>query len=168
MRKSRSEPKDKSSYSLPEIKVRMEAYCAYRDRCTSEVVKKLQEYVLTEKQSAEIIDELRESKFLDDVRFAHSFVSGKFRFNQWGRIRIRMELRLRKISDSLIVEAIQSIDLDAYAETLNNLAQRKYRETERETDLWKRKAKVIRFLSSRGFEQDLIMDAVEQVFNSSR
>jgi regulatory protein len=146
----------------------MEAYCAYRDRCTSEVIKKLQEYVLTEKQSVDIISELRESKFLDDIRFAHSFVSGKFRFNQWGRIRIRMELRLRKISDTLILEAIQSIDLDAYEETLNNLAQRKYRETEREMDQWKRKAKVIRFLSSRGFEQDLIMDAVEQVFNSSQ
>jgi regulatory protein len=79
-----------------------------------------------------------------------------------------MELRMRKISDTLISQSIQSIDLDAYAETLSNLAQRKYRETERETDLWKRKAKVIRFLSSRGFEQDLIMDAVEHVFNSSR
>jgi regulatory protein len=168
MRKSRSEPKDKSSYTLPEIKVRMEAYCAYRDRCSSEVVKKLHEFALTDSQSKEIIDELMKSKFLDDVRFAQSFVSGKFRFNQWGRIRIRMELRLRKISDALIIEAIQSIDLEAYEKTLNNLAQRKYNETERETDLWKRKAKVIRFLSSRGFEQDLIMDAVEQVFTSSR
>ena len=146
----------------------MEAYCAYRDRCTSEVDKKLREYTLTDLQFAEIVDELRASKFLDDVRFAHSFVSGKFRFNQWGRIRIRMELRLRKINDALIKDAIQSIDLDAYAETIASLAERKYRETERESDVWKRKAKVIRFLSSRGFEQDLIMDAVESVFNSSR
>ena len=146
----------------------MEAYCSYRDRCTSEVEKKLREYALTDIQSAEIVEELRTSKFLDDVRFAHSFVSGKFRFNQWGRIRIRMELRLRKISDALIKDAIQSMDLDAYAETIASLAERKYRETERESDVWKRKAKVIRFLSSRGFEQDLIMDAVESVFNSSR
>lgn len=153
---------------MPEIKVRMEAYCAYRDRCTSEVEKKLREYSLTDMQAAEIVEELRTLKFLDDVRFAHSFVSGKFRFNQWGRIRIRMELRLRKINDSLIKTAIQSIDLDEYAQTVHALVERKHRETEREKDLWKRKAKVIRFLSSRGFEQDLIMDAVESVFNSSQ
>jgi regulatory protein len=60
------------------------------------------------------------------------------------------------------------MDLDAYAATITSLAERKYRETERESDVWKRKAKVIRFLSSRGFEQDLIMDAVESVFNSPR
>jgi regulatory protein len=168
MRKSRSEPKDKSTFTVPEIKVRMEAYCAYRERCTSEVEKKLREYTLTEAQSADIIEVLRSSKFLDDVRFAHSFVSGKFRFNQWGRIRIRMELRLRKISDALIKDALQSIELDEYAETITSLAERKYKETERESDVWKRKAKVIRFLSSRGFEQDLIMDAVEAAFNSSR
>jgi regulatory protein len=168
MRKSRSEPKDKSTFTVPEIKLRMEAYCAYRDRCTSEVEKKLREYTLTDIQSAAIVEELRTRKFLDDVRFAHSFVSGKFRFNQWGRIRIRMELRLRKISDTLIKDAIQSMDLDAYAETITSLVERKYRETERESDVWKRKAKVIRFLSSRGFEQDLIMDAVESVFNSPR
>ena len=168
MRKSRSEPKDKSTFTVPEIKVRMEAYCAYRDRCTSEVEAKLREYVVTDVQSSEIIDYLRSSQFLDDVRFAHSFVSGKFRFNQWGRIRIRMELRLRKISDELIKDAIQSIDLDAYGQTIIALAERKFRETERETDVWKRKAKIIRFLSSRGFEQDLIMDALNSLFNSLR
>lgn len=67
MRKSRSEPKDKSTFTVPEIKVRMEAYCAYRDRCTSEVEAKLREYVVTDVQSAEIIDYLRNSQFLDDI-----------------------------------------------------------------------------------------------------
>jgi regulatory protein len=167
MRKSRSEPKDKSTFTFPEIMVRMEAYCAYRDRCTSEVEKKMLEYVLTEKQSDELLKHLRSSQFLDDVRFAHSFVSGKFRFNQWGRIRIRMELRMRKINEELIKNAILSMDLDAYAQTITSLAARKFRETEREKDVWKRKAKIIRFLSSRGFEQDLIMDAVATLFNSS-
>jgi regulatory protein len=57
--------------------------------------------------------------------------------------------------------------LDAYAQTITTLAARKFRETEREKDVWKRKAKIIRFLSSRGFEQDLIMDAVATLFNSS-
>jgi regulatory protein len=77
-----------------------------------------------------------------------------------------MELRLRKINDELIKNAIQSIDLDAYGQTIIALAERKFRETEREKDVWKRKAKIIRFLSSRGFEQDLIMDAVHSLFNS--
>ena len=56
---------------------------------------------------------------------------------------------------------MQEIDDKAYFETLRQVLQKK-NEQEKETNPYKRKAKLTRYLVSRGYEYDLIRDALEE------
>ncbi len=149
--------------SFEAIKLKLEAYCAYQDRCTFEIQQKLSEFSLTEEQNHKIIEELRSSRFLDDERFVESFCSGKFRIKKWGRLKIRQALRQKKLSDAQINRGMsEAIDPDKYWLTLEELSERKWEECSNEKDFFKRKIKLIRFLAQRGFEQDLIYAALEK------
>lgn len=150
--------------SFEAVLLKLEAYCAYQDRCSFEVNQKLGEFSLSPEDNHKIIHHLITKRFLDDKRFAESFCSGKFKIKKWGRLKIKQSLRLKKLTEEQIQYGMhEAIDADKYWDTLVDLAQRKWNETEREKDVFKRKAKVIRFLAQRGFEQDLIFAALDNM-----
>jgi len=109
-----------------------------------------------------LIGELMQFNFLNEERYARSFARGKFRIKKWGRMKIRMELKKRDIYFKCIDFAMEEIDDKAYFETLKQVLQKK-NELEKEKDSYKRKAKLTRYLVSRGFEYDLIRDALEEL-----
>lgn len=153
-------------YPPHEALVRLEAYCAYQDRCTDEILKKTSSWGLTSDEGQELLKDLIDKGFVDEVRFVDSFVSGKFRYKKWGRIKIHYELKKKRIPENLIKKSISAIDPDLYYETLRILGERKWEETKGK-DLWDKKAKVMRFLASKGYESDLINDVMQEISGSS-
>ena len=71
---------------------------------------------------------LIESGILNEEKFARSFSRGKFRMKQWGREKIKQQLKLRKISDYCIKKGLSEIDPEEYENTLNKLASKKAEE----------------------------------------
>lgn len=153
-------------YSFLEAKAKIEAYCAYQERCQYEVGLKLFAWGITGEQQDQLISDLISNRFLDEERFAEAFVSGKFRIKRWGRIKIRQHLKQKHISEYSIKKGMASIDLDDYYASILYLAERKSADLQSENDLWQKKAKIIRFLASKGYEQDLIYDAVNEFVKS--
>ncbi len=94
--------------ALPKIK----QFCAYQERCHSEVKDKLYGYGLSKNDVEELLSKLVEDNFLNEERFAIAFAGGKFRIKQWGRIKIRYELRQKQVSDYCVKKALASIDDD--------------------------------------------------------
>ena len=121
-----------------------------------------------EKDSDALISDLISNRFLDEERFASAFVSGKFRIKKWGVIKIKSHLSQKRISNYSIQKALKEIDRDEYWETLLSLAIKKQKELVKEKDLWQKKVKVMRFLQSKGYESDLIQDAVITVFSTEK
>lgn len=152
-------------YSLLEAKARLEALCAYQERCSFELIKKMNQWGIDLEDQDRLLAELISSNFLNEERFAEAFVSGKVRIKRWGRVKIRIELKQKMISNYSIDKALNGINLDEYWENLKHLAQRKW-DLSSESDAFKRKVKVYRFLNSKGYEADLIRDAVEEVRKS--
>lgn len=144
------------------IKTKIARYCAWRDRCTTEVEKKLHELGTAPEQIPHLIEWLEDEKYLDETRFAASYVRGKFSTNQWGRIRIVAELRSRNISESIIRDALKSIQHKDYFATLHRLAENKYK-TVKSEDVQVKKQKTLAYLSSKGFENDLIWDVLKTI-----
>lgn len=108
---------------------------------------------------------LQEAGFLDETRFSESYVSGKFRIKKWGKRKIYAGLRAKGVSSELIVGVLKEIDQDLYTETLVSLASKKLEELSLKKDSpWESKIKLTRFLLQRGYENDLVADAVDQVF----
>lgn len=140
----------------------MEQFCAYRDRCTSEVERRLRDFELPPEQQELILADLKELGYLDDARFAVAFVRGKFRIKKWGRLKIRAALQALRIPAEFIRQALAQIEEQEYQGVLMELAEKKYRTLGGATD-WKRQQQLVRYLLQRGFESDLVLDQVKSL-----
>ncbi|WP_298740242.1 regulatory protein RecX [uncultured Chitinophaga sp.] len=150
----------------PSILQKLRHYCAYQERCHSEVAAKCRELGLRGDAADAAIADLIADNFLNEERFAKAFAGGKFRLKQWGRRKITIELQQRQVSPYCIKKALQEIDDADYRETLHKLAGKKYASLEGEHPL-KRKQKTIQHLIQKGFETDLILAVVEGIANDA-
>ncbi|HLW29553.1 MAG TPA: regulatory protein RecX [Brumimicrobium sp.] len=148
-------------YSFLEAKQKIEAWCAYQDRCHSEVYKKLRDYGLDDEDTNALISHLIEYQFLNEQRFADSFVSGKYRIKKWGKNKIIAHLKQKHVPTRCIDDAIKTIDKEEYLNHLKTLAKRKWLEKSGTT--FEIKIKVQRYLVNKGYEYDLIYNALEDI-----
>src|SRR5882762_609956 len=85
-------------------------YCAYQERCHSEVKEKLYSFGLWKQEVETILSQLIEEGYLNEERFAIQFAGGKFRMKQWGRVKIKYELKQRQVSEYCVKKALKEID----------------------------------------------------------
>ena len=148
--------------SKEEALAKMQRYCAYQERCHEEVRSKLLNMGVYSDWREEIIVQLIEENFLNEERFARSFARGKFRIKQWGRNRIRQELKKRKISDYCVRKAMEEIEEADYRSTLETALVKKNISLYEE-DAYQRKAKLARYAVSRGFESELAWQLINDM-----
>ncbi|MEI8116252.1 MAG: regulatory protein RecX [Flavobacteriia bacterium] len=143
------------AFSKEQIIFKLEAFCAYQERCTQEVRTKLERLGADESLSIEVIKYLKDHRFLDDKRFVEAYVQGKLRIKKWGRQKIKAALYQKRIDAKLIQEGIYAfISDDEYQQVIESLIERKKRELSTEKNPQIKKQKLMRFLLSRGFQYD--------------
>ena len=125
------------------------AYCAAAEHCRSEVQTKLLQWGASAGQADDILDQLEDQGFISESRYCAAFVNDKIRFQGWGKEKIRMALKQKRLPVSLIEEAINAFPQDEYEERLQAIIACKAA-TLSDTDSYLRKAKLARFLASRG------------------
>jgi regulatory protein len=146
--------------ALPKI----ENFCAYQERCHQEVSMKLKSYGLNQAEQDQILFKLIQSDFINEERFTMAFVGGKFRQKKWGKTKILMELKKRKISDYCIKKAMLEIKDNNYIDTIETLAI-KYFKTIKKGQLYIKQQKTIKYLMSKGYEYDLCQEIVKKLEN---
>jgi len=127
-----------------------------------EVSMKLKSWGLIQEAIDILIIELIQFNFLNEERYARCFARGKFRIKKWGKLKIRMALKKRDVNFKCIDLAMLEIDDKTYLITLKELLQKK-NDNLKETNSYKRKMKLIRYLVNRGYEYDLIHDALVEL-----
>ena len=150
------------TYDLHTAREKIQSYCAYQERCHMEVSMKLKSWGLIQEAIDLLIIELVQFNFLNEERYARSFARGKFRIKKWGKLKIRMALKKRDVYFKYIDVAMLEIDDKTYLITLKELLQKK-NDILKETNSYKRKMKLIRYLVNRGYEYDLIHDALVEL-----
>lgn len=150
--------KNQKSYTVEEALERMQAYCAYQERCHTEVEQKLREMRMIPQACEVIISKLISDNFLNETRFAQSFARGRFRIKHWGKHRITNELKQRKISEYNIRIALKEIEDKDYYNSFFNLADKRLKQLENETDREVKKRKFVNYLQYRGWESQLIFE----------
>jgi regulatory protein len=138
------------------------AICSKQEYCRSEIQKKLIKWNIEQTDQEKILDRLEEEKFIDESRFASFFVRDKFRFNRWGRQKIRWQLRGKGIPEEVIDEAIEEIDEEAYQESLDAVMRDKLRQI-RDKEPIKKKAALIRNALSKGYEYPEVLEKAEEL-----
>ena len=87
-----------------------EAYCSVAERCKADVVRKLGVWGAPMASFEKIVNHLEEERYLDERRYAIAFTRDKYRFDQWGRIKIAQALKMKSISSRTVALAMEEID----------------------------------------------------------
>ena len=153
----------KTTYTVDEALKKLEFYCSYQERCHKEVENKLFKMNMIPEAKEKIILHLIEHNFLNEERYAKSFARGKFRIKKWGKQRIIRELKLNEISKYNVESALKEISQNDYLVTFNELTEHKFNSLT-ETNINKKKRKLMDYLFYRGWESQLIYDKVNELF----
>ena len=137
-------------------------YCKYQERCHAEVRNKLYELGFTSVDVERLLTELIATDVVNEERFARAFARGKFRMMQWGREKIKIELKQRKISDYCIKKALTEIDSDEYDNTLNKLTIKKLIQLKTDRSEASKKGKLYRYLVQKGYERDIVISIINE------
>lgn len=142
--------------------MKMQSWCAYQERCQQDARTKLYELGLWPEAVENIIVKLIEDNFLNEERFATTFARGKFTIKKWGRIKIKQELKQKRIGDYCLKKAMQQIDETEYMATLKKLIDSK-RKLIKEKSPIKLNYKLMNYVLSKGYEKDLVFDILNNM-----
>lgn len=137
--------------------------CSLQEKCKSDILKKLVEWGQTSEDAEEIILDLEKDKYVDDLRYAEFFVQDKFKLNNWGRVKIEYMLRQKRIDNNIIYKAIEQIDEKEYIKVLTKILKEKVKKINA-TYSYTIKAKLIRYAQSKGFETELSLAVLDDMF----
>jgi regulatory protein len=158
--------RDFTPINIDEIRAKMEYYCAYQERCYKEVEEKLYSFSRNQSEKDEILTYLIENNFINEERFAQSFVRGKHNYKFWGKNRIVNELKFRNISSRNIQTALKEIPETTYLHNFHTLAEKNW-ETIKEPKGQKKNKKFVDFLLRKGYETNLIYEKLNELDNET-
>ncbi len=150
-------------YSVEEALQKAKQYCAYQERCHSEVKEKLYSFGMNKKEADELLSELISDNYLNEERFAILYAGGKFRIKQWGKVKIKYSLKQKQVSEYCIKKALAAIDERDYTRTLEKLFDQKLKTLKAEKNIFIKKRKLQDHLLQKGFETSVVSKLIATV-----
>lgn len=107
---------------------------------------------------------LQEYNLVNDEKYAKLYIKDRLRTQ--GRNKIKYSLIQKGINEDIISELLEDSDKEEEKNIAYNLANKKYLQLKkRETDTYKIKNKLSRFLISRGYDYSLTKDIINEIVN---
>ena len=150
-------------YSKEEALQKAKQYCAYQERCHSEVKDKLYSFGMNKKEVDELLSELISENYLNEERFAILYAGGKFRIKHWGKVKIKYSLKQKQVSEYCIKKALAGIDEKDYAKTVQKLFDQKLKTLKAEKNIFVKKRKLQDHLMQKGFETSVVSKLIATV-----
>ena len=147
--------------SEEQIIKKLESFCAYRERCESEIKQKLFQLAVDKNETDFYINYLKENNFLNEERFVAAFARGKFNIKSWGKRKIIQELQAKQIDSKKIQQSIEQIDDSLYFIRLQDLLEKKIKKI-KETDTFIIKQKLMQYAMQKGYEMELINEVLKE------
>lgn len=152
--------------TIKEAVDRLQRFCVYRDRCHSEVRSKLLKLEVYGDDLEEVMSELIRTDFLNEERFSVNYARGKYRTNNWGRIKIKQELKKRKIGEYCIRKALKEIDQEGdYEDRLFNVLMKYVSLRKEKYDEYTLKKMAYLHGLRKGYEGSIVNSALKNIFD---
>ncbi len=155
------ENKQPTSRKYKRLLDKAEQMCVSRERCLMDIETKLHQWDTPAHWIENIGETLIKNNFINEERYCRAFVKDKIRFNKWGKIKIKVALKQKGISETDIEKGFREIDDEDYNKMVDRLLQEKWKTLKGRN--FEKKAKAARFLQSRGFESEMIFDAIDKI-----
>lgn len=146
--------------TVEDATARLELLCARSEHCRYELQEKLRRWEIAPEDSEKILSSLEERRFFCDSRFAAAFVRDKMLYNRWGRMKIVMALRAKRIDSSDIEDAFAEVEQPDYERVARDFLTAKARSV-KEGFTYEGRTKLYRAGLSRGFESSLVSSIVK-------
>lgn len=153
----------KKEITAQEMLVKMAGLCAGAEQSSSDIRKKILKKGFSTEEASRMIEYLVKNKYIDDDRYSRAYAVDKVRFSCWGRMKIRLGLRGKGMTDSVIAQALAYISEDEYMEALVKAMKAKSRSLDL-SDV-KERQKLYRHLATRGFESELIIREMRKLMS---
>jgi regulatory protein len=148
--------------TLDQVLDKMAKFCAYQERCVKDVRDKLKTFDIPEEEKTKILDYLLDNRFVNDERFAKSFVRGKVNQSGWGINKIRFHLIQKGIAKDIIDEVLGQTDEEVYRQRLIEILKTKSKTVKAENDFEKRR-KLAAYAMQKGFEGILVWEVLKEL-----
>lgn len=129
--------------------------CSQKEYCRSELAQKMRQKGASSALTEQLLQRLESERYVDETRYARAFVSDKFRFESWGKMKIRYTLQQKGLSNNDIEEGLSAISEEDYKNSLKVFLNHKLKTTKGET-AYDIKSKAARSAITRGFEPQLV------------
>ena len=137
---------------------RLQKLCSKAEYCSADIYNKaLKDLEGDAEAAAEIVASLLEDRYVDDARYAAAFAREKSSIQGWGPIKIRYQLRMKRIPEPVITAALEELDSAMADARLVKLLQTKARTLEGDPQI---KLKLLKFGLSRGYDYSVVNDAL--------
>ncbi len=146
---------------IKELYFRAAGYCSKAEKCPEDVRQYLNKYSDEDFIITSAIKLLETEGYINNERYIKAFINDKYKFAKWGRVKIEYALMQKRFPKSLIKTYLSEIDADEYLSILNSLIKGKIKQN-KEVDPAKKKAAIIRFALSKGFEYGDIFKVLEK------
>lgn len=150
----------KKTMTAEEMLVRMAGLCANAEHCSSDIREKVIKKGFPTDVADKIVAYLVDNKYVDDCRYARAFATDKVRFSGWGKIKIRMYLKGKRLPEAVISVGIECVTDADYLQSLRKSLVSKARSLDMSEV--KDRQKLYRHLASRGFESQLIISEIRK------
>lgn len=155
----------KKLISIKEALSKSQQLCSVKEKCASDIRKKLFDWKLPDTEHNAVIELLIKDKFINEQRYAQYFTKDKLNYNKWGKIKIEYALKQKNIPNEYIRNAFAEISETEYEKLLESELNKKLK-TIKNNDEYTIKSKLIRFATSRGFETGKVFAIVTEIIKN--
>lgn len=141
---------------------RMARICSVKECCNYDIRQKLLKMSCPGNVAESVIARLKKENYIDEDRFARSFIHDKLRFNKWGRAKIEMALRQKQLPPEIIGQAFSEFTDELFDKSLQPLLEKKWKTIKGQSD-YEKNGKLIRFALGRGFSMKEIRRCMENM-----
>jgi len=147
--------------------LKAQTICSRQEKCGQDIIQKLFDWKVEKSLHLKIIKNLKDENYINEERYASSFVKDKLSFNKWGIIKIRYALLQKNIPEKVIDNALHEIDEQTYDYILKEELLKKLKSL-KESDKYIVKSKLVQYALSKGFENGKVFDMVSEIQKSTK
>lgn len=146
-----------------EALARAAALCDKCEQCSPDIIRKLAAWGIPASDTAKIIERLRQTRYLDDMRFARAYAHDKMAYSGWGRNKILQGLWAKRLGREYIEASCDELDEEEYNDIARRVIRSKVRCLPEGLSTYENRMKVMRFGVQRGFEARLVSQIINRL-----
>lgn len=137
---------------------------SFRRRSVFEITKRLEQKGFTENIIKQVLDELNQCKYLDDEKFAESWINDRINFSPRGRALIKKELIEKGVAENIVDEKIgELLGEEKELELSKKLVEKKLKTLDKDIGKNKTLQKIGSYLQSKGYSSCIICEVLKNM-----